>query len=139
MKMNDGNMVKIKLWDTAGQERFRSISLSTVKNSKGIVIVFDVSEKATFEKLDTWMKMIKEENNDIPIVIFGNKCDIENRQVPKEEAEKYAESKGVLFFETSAKNNQGLNEGFRKLCENVYNNCGVNKGFKLDGKDNKKK
>ena len=141
MVMDDGNKVKIKLWDTAGQERFRSISLSTVKHSKGIIVVFDVCDKASFDKLDYWIEIIKNESDTIPIVLFGNKCDREDRQVTTEDARNYAEKRGLLYFETSAKTNQGLNEGFKSLVEIVYSNNKGGKGFKLDnqGKDGEKK
>ena len=120
MTMPDGNKVSIKIWDTAGQERFRSIALQSLRTSKGIAVVFNVADKTSFDKINYWLEQIKNVSVNIPIVLFGNKCDLENRQVTKEEAENYAKEKNILYFETSAKNNIGVKEGFEALAIKAY-------------------
>ena len=120
MTMPDGNKVSIKIWDTAGQERFRSIALQSLRTSKGIAVVFNVADKTSFDKINYWLEQIKNVSVNIPIVLFGNKCDLENRQVSKEEAENYAKEKNILYFETSAKNNIGVKEGFEALAIKAY-------------------
>ena len=139
MTMSDKNVVTIKIWDTAGQERFRSISIKTVRTSKGVIVVFDVTKKSTFEKVSDWIEKIKEVSEDIPIVLFGNKCDLENREVTKEEAQQFADKNGFLYFETSAKDNIGVKEGFEALAEKAYDKSGLSQGFKLKQQKTKKK
>ena len=121
MKMKDGKEMKIIIWDTAGQDRFHSIATSTIKNSQGIVVSFDVSSKKTFESVPSWLEDIKSNNNKIPIILFGNKCDLmEKREVEEEEAEEFANKINLLYLETSAKENINIKEGFEKIIELAY-------------------
>ena len=137
MIMSDGNKVTIKILDTPGQERFRSMALNTIRGSKGIVLVFSFTDKRSFEKLDYWLEQIKNESKDMPVVLFGNKCDEEERrEVSKEETQQYADKNGILYFETSSKNNIGIKEGFKTICEIVYKKIEEEKRFKID--ENKK-
>ena len=140
MKMRDGKEMKIILWDTAGQERFFSIAMSTVRNSQGVILVFDVGNKKTFENINMWLEKIRAITSNLPIVLFGNKCDIGNREVTKEEAQKLANSKKMIYFETSAKNNTGINEGFEELINEAYDMFKFQKGKDLsEVNDDKKK
>ena len=139
MTMPDGNKVSIKIWDTAGQERFRSIALQSLRTSKGIAVVFDVTSKISFDKINYWLDEIKNVSVNIPIVLFGNKCDLENRQVSKEEAENYAKEKNILYFETSAKNNIGVKEGFEALAIKAYEKLGNSNNINIKIKNTKTK
>lgn len=90
LNIRDHN-VKIQIWDTAGQERYRAITNAYYKGSKGAVIVFDISRKETFDHVDRWHEDIcKNGDKDICIILLGNKCDIENRAIRKEEAQEKA-------------------------------------------------
>ena len=90
--VNDRN-IKVNIWDTAGQERFRSITLSYYKGSKGAVIVYDVSRRETFEHIEKWHQDIVENTNeDIAIILVGNKCDLTFREITTEEAEEKAKN-----------------------------------------------
>jgi len=95
-KLEDGKEIKLFLFDTAGQERFRSIALKSVKNSQGVMLVFDVTNKKSFESLVKWLEDIKEEDNNFSMILFGNKCDLPNREVSEEEAENFA--KKIIFL-----------------------------------------
>jgi small GTP-binding protein len=80
--------IKVNIWDTAGQERFRSITLSYYKGSKGAIIVFDVSRRETFDHIEKWHKDITQNSEEnISIIVVGNKCDVETRNVTIEEAQ----------------------------------------------------
>ena len=92
-KLEDGKEIKLFLYDTAGQERFRSIALKSVKNSQGVMLVFDVTNKKSFDSLVKWLEDIKEEDNNFSMILFGNKCDLPNREVSEEEAENFAKKK----------------------------------------------
>jgi len=122
VELNNGEKIKLKLWDTAGEERFRSISFNSLKSSHGCIIVFDLGSKKSFEKVVNWLTDIREESK-IPIVLFGNKCDIEQKQVNKEEIEAFCQKEGLIYFETSAKLNKGIKEGMNKICELAYEHC----------------
>lgn len=140
MKMKDGNEMKLIIWDTAGQERFHSISTGTIKNSQGIVVSFDLTNKKTFLNVKKWLEDIRDNNDKIPIVLFGNKCDIlEKREVEEEQAEEFAKTNNLTYFETSAKENININEGFRKIAEDAYEKAGGSLGMQLDKQNNNKK
>ena len=141
MKMKDGTQMKVILWDTAGQERFKTMTKTPIKASQGIVIVFDLTKKVTFENLDNWVKTIKENNNNAPIALFGNKSDmIEEIEINNEDAENYAKEKGMFYFETSAKENVNIKEGLNKIIEESYEKAEGEIGTQLKkGKNSKKK
>ena len=121
MKMKDGNEMKIILWDTAGQERFRSVSSSTIKNSQGIIVCFSLIDEKSYKNVLSWLQNIRDESTKIPIVLFGNKCDLEDqRKISKEEAEQFAHRHGIPYFETSAKENINLKEGLDRIVEDAY-------------------
>ena len=115
MKMEDGQEMKLVIWDTAGQERFQSIALSSIKNSQGVIVVFDVTSQKSFNNVLRWLEQINEKTNNVVIVLFGNKCDMEEREVSREDAEKLAKEHNLSYFETSAKTKMNIYEGFQKL------------------------
>ena len=142
MKMKDGNDMKLIIWDTAGQERFHSISLSTIKSSQGIIVAFDITNRPTFENVVNWLKEIRDNSNAIPIVLFGNKSDLEDkRTVTTQEAENFSKKNDIIYFETSAKENKNIQEGFKELAELAYQKSGRNIGMQLkkNGKKQKNK
>ena len=75
--LKSGKEIKLILWDTAGQERFRSAALKAVRSAQGVVLVFDVTKKETFENITDWMTQIKDNFKNPSVVLFGNKSDIE--------------------------------------------------------------
>ena len=113
----------IVFWDTAGQERFRSANIKCIRSVNGIILVFDFTDRTSFEHLEIWLREIR--NNfpdDTVIVLFGNKIDIEKDkwEVTSEEASKFAEKYHFAYFETSAKTRQGINEGLSYLVNAIY-------------------
>ena len=142
--LKNGNEIKLILWDTAGQERFRSIALKAIKAVQGIVVVFDVTEKSSFENVGLWLEEIKENLQNPCLVLFGNKIDLEEDkwQVTTEEAKKYAEKMNLTYFQTSAKTKAGIKEGFSYIVNETYkkvqgkndddNNIDIKKKKKLD-------
>lgn len=135
MKMNDGTEIKVIIWDTAGQERFHSISSGTIKNSQGIIVAFALDDLSSFNNVITWLQDVREISTSIPIVLFGNKCDlVDNRKVEKEEAEEFANNNEVTYFETSAKENINIKEGFDKIIEEAYKKAVYEESIKLQAK-----
>lgn len=109
--------VKLKIWDTAGQERFRNITKQYYKGADGILLVYDITDRNSFEKIKDWMKQIQENTikEQIGIVLLGNKCDLEDRQVSLEEGQNIAKEYGILFWETSAFKDKNITESFEGL------------------------
>ena len=131
--MKDGNEIKLIIWDTAGQERFHSIATSTIKGSHGIILTFDLTKRSSFNSLESWLNDIKENSNEVPVIIFGNKCDLfENYEVENEEAKKFAKEHNLQYFETSAKQNVNVQEGFNSIAEIAYEKYSGNNSLDLN-------
>ncbi|KAL3313848.1 Ras- protein Rab-3 [Cichlidogyrus casuarinus] len=93
----DGKTIKLQIWDTAGQERFRTITSSYYRGAMGILLVYSVTQRGSFENISSWTKAIAENANaNVEKIIVGNKCDMtEEREVSKEEGEKVARDHNV--------------------------------------------
>jgi Ras-related protein Rab-6A len=114
--------VRLQLWDTAGQERFRSLIPSYIRDSSVAVVVFDVSNRASFLNSSKWIDDVRaERGNDVVIALVGNKTDLgnEKRQVSTEEGEERAKRDDLLFMECSAKAGYNVKGLFRKLATSL--------------------
>lgn len=110
----------MQLWDTAGQERFRALIPSYVRDADVCLIVIDVGIKATLDGVNRWLDFVRESRGqDALIFIVGNKSDLTDREITKEEAEEYAERNGYPYIEVSAKNGNNIHNLFRKLSERL--------------------
>ncbi|CAM9290566.1 unnamed protein product [Chrysoparadoxa australica] len=109
--------VRLQLWDTAGQERFRSLIPSYIRDSSVAVIVYDISNRASFLNTSKWIEDVRSERGyDVVIMLVGNKTDLnDRRQVSVEEGEDKASEEGIMFIETSAKAGYNIKALFRKL------------------------
>jgi len=114
--------VRLQLWDTAGQERFRSLIPSYIRDSSVAVVVYDVTNRASFLNTSKWVEDVRaERGNDVVICLVGNKTDLGNdkRQVSTEEGEEKATKDGLLFMECSAKAGYNVKSLFRKLATSL--------------------
>ena len=120
----EGNDVKVQIWDTAGQERYKSITSAYYKGCLGAFLVYDITNKKTFESIDKWMIDIKNSGEqNMTILLIGNKSDLESsRQVSIEEGNKKAEQYNIAFIETSALNGSNIEKAFDLMVREVYNN-----------------
>jgi len=113
--------IRLILWDTAGQERFRSLIPSYLKNADCIIIVYDITNKDSFNSLTHWLNDAK--NNTIEGTIFvicGNKIDLkEKRVVTNEEIDEYIKKENLLYVECSAMNGEGIKELFNLIAKNL--------------------
>lgn len=114
----DGQNVKLQIWDTAGQERFRAITKAYYRGAHGILVVFDISRRETFEKTRLWIDSIREssQSGGIDAILIGNKADL-SRAVTREEAEELAKDYGIQYYETSAKENKNVDTAFYELAK----------------------
>ena len=116
-----GKDIKLKIWDTAGQERYHNITSQIYKGADGIILVFDVNEEISFTKIKDWIEQIKSNvsQEEISLILLGNKCDIEERAISKEQGQEMANSLNVNYYETSALNGTGINEAFEGLTKEI--------------------
>lgn len=133
----DDRLITMQIWDTAGQERFQSLSKSYYRGTDALMLCFDVTRKETFKNLDFWKENffsnseIESTQGDFPVVVLGNKVDLEGREVKEEvsvknhltikEAEKWCENSGVnfQFFNVSAKDSKNVEQAFLFLAQKV--------------------
>ena len=110
----DSKKIKLQIWDTAGQERFKTITTSYYKGAHAILIVFDITDRDSFDHVRNWMADIdKFAKEGVLRILVGNKCDLEqNRKVRKEEAEEIAKKYGINYIETSAKDTINVDDLF---------------------------
>jgi len=119
----DDKRIKLQIWDTAGQERFRTITTSYFRGAQGILLVYDVCDRRSFESIRNWVSQIQQ-HADVHVnkLLVGNKCDmLDEKVVSTEEGKKLAKEFGIEFFECSAKNNINVEEAFMSIARGVKN------------------
>ena len=119
--LENGDKVKICIFDTNGQERFKSISFNMLKNAEGVLLLYDITDRNSFDSIKGWMDSIFQyKDESFPIVLIGNKSDREDdRVVQTEEGENEAKKYNVKLFETSCKNNINISEPILYLISKV--------------------
>ena len=143
----DNFQLKVQIWDTAGMERYRSITNAYYKGAKGVIVVYDICRKKSFENVDKWIDDFKSKaDDDAVIILIGNKSDLdEKREVSKEEAESKAQKNKFGFMETSAKDNNNVQKAFETLFHEIVkiyknkNNIEFNDNKGRDGEIKKDK
>jgi small GTP-binding protein len=118
----EGQDVKVQIWDTAGQEIFRSIIRSYYRDSACAIIVYDITDKTTFDKVEDWIRDVRNlAPPDCLLALFGNKMDLDvQRAVLTEQGQDLADHHGMLFFETSAASGQNVVQAFKECVTSVY-------------------
>lgn len=117
LKIN-GIDINLQIWDTAGQERFKSITKNFIKDSDGILFVYDITQKKTFDNLKTWIRLSEDSTEGFEKIIVGNKIDLENeRNVSREIVKKFCEDKKIREFEISAKIGTNVDDVFETLAK----------------------
>lgn len=113
---------RLKVWDTAGQERFRTITSIYYRGANIVMLMFDLTNKNTFDGLNKWIQEIKHqmENDNYEIVLIGNKCeDIKTREIEINKIHSFAEHHGMDYFEVSAKKNINVDTTFFNIAKKI--------------------
>ena len=128
-KVND-KIIKIEIWDTAGSERFASITKNYYRGAQGVFIVYDITQKNTFDKIEVWLNEIKNyTKEEVDIILIGNKNDLENlRTVSNNMLINLGKNLGLAVMETSAKEFINIKEAFYLLIKEMYSRVAKNLG-----------
>ncbi|XP_076927780.1 ras-related protein RABA4d-like [Bidens hawaiensis] len=118
----DEKTVKAQIWDTAGQERYRAVTSAYYRGAVGAMLVYDMTKRQTFEHMTRWLEELRSHtNNDIVIMLVGNKCDLASlRAVPVEDAQEFAERENLCFMETSALESTNVESAFLTALTEIY-------------------
>lgn len=138
--------ITLQLWDTAGQERYRSVTRTFYHRARGVIVVFDLSNRQTLEAVTRWLMEIRENCDEIPRILVGNKCDA-LREVKEEDAFEVAKRFNLPYFETSAKEDINITSAFDKLVSIIHSqeekrnkiHNANNRGIELDNNKKRKK
>lgn len=115
------NTLRLQIWDTAGQERFGPVRQKYYKGARGAVVVFDLARSESFDRLDFWVKEVKQACGDIPIVFVGNKADL-RPVVTAEQIQDFAAGYHLSYIETSAKTGMNTVKPFLLLAPLILDN-----------------
>ena len=119
--------VKLQIWDTAGQEKYMSINKNLFQRVQGIILMYDLTKRETFERLTIWLNIIKQMTNEIPIILVANKLDEEDNEesgriVETDEGEAFAKENEFQFLEASGLNGTNVDKVFNNISELIIKN-----------------
>ena len=115
--------IALQIWDTAGQERFRSITKSFFRNTNGILFVYDITSRRSFQSVKDWIKDSEMHDSGFEKILVGNKIDLEpKREVQTDELKEYGLKKKIDIIETSAKERINIDEAFKKIVDLILGN-----------------
>jgi small GTP-binding protein len=116
-----GRDLEVQIWDTAGQEQYRSLSPVYFRSAAAALLVFDITNRTSFENLDDWLSSFRNASNDqAALFLLGNKSDLhEQRKVESQEGEDWAQKHGCRYFETSARMGDGIPAVFKAVVEKL--------------------
>ncbi len=116
-----GTEVRLIIWDTGGQDAFATVRSQFYKGASGVLCLFDLTNRESFNHVPKWLEEIKTNTKDVPVVIVGNKSDLPDRQVSREEAEALADKANLSYVESSAKTGAGVGDCFAIIAGQILN------------------
>ena len=130
--LNNTDVIKCQIWDTAGQESFAPLIKTYYRDVGGIILMYDVNDRKTYNDLTFWLNEIEKNSPEwvISKLLIANKIDGDNRVVSTEEGQKFAQENGFSFVEISVKKEFDVSYVLKKLVEDVYEQKEDNKGIK---------
>jgi len=122
-----GKKIKLQIWDTAGQERFRTITSSYYRGAHGICVVYDVTDMDSFNNVNQWLQEIdRYATEGVNKLLVGNKSDMSDKKVVEfTVAKEFADSLGIPFLETSAKNASNVEQAFLTMARQIKERMGT--------------
>jgi len=112
--------VSAQLWDLGGQESFRSLRKLYLEGANGGLVIFDLTDRNSFDKLNEWIESFKNARGEQPLLLIGNKSDLENKiKITDKEASQYAKNNNMDLILTSAKTGKNVEEAFIKLTKRI--------------------
>ena len=147
---NKKKVIKLQVWDTAGQERYMALNKNLFQKVQGIILMYDLTNRDSFEHVQSWLNLIKKNVSNKTVMLVGNKLDLaeEKRIVTEEEGEDIGKKNDMLFFEGSGASGENVDKIFTKMAEEVYTKLidersekgeYENKNLKLDKNKSEKK
>lgn len=138
VQIDDNKLVKAQIWDTAGQERYRSIASSYYRGAVGALLVYDVTDRNSFNHVPMWLKEVEENaEKDCLIMLVGNKMDLqEQRTVFVRDGRSFARKNGLAFIETSALDATGVETAFQRILQEIYKTQTKKQLKNVSGKSN---
>ena len=120
IELKNGRKIRLQIWDTCGQEKFMSITKNYFRGCSAALFVFDVTKKDTFNNLKEWLNLFNEFNDEKTIkILIGNKNDLKQKDVNKEEIDKFAKAYFAKYFEISALNKEDIDKKFDEIFGNL--------------------
>ncbi|TFG22502.1 MAG: GTP-binding protein [Promethearchaeota archaeon] len=112
--------VSAQIWDLGGQESFKSLRKLYLEGANGGLLIFDMTVKKTFEKLNEWVQSFQEIRGKQPLLLIGNKIDLESKiKIKENEAKKFAQKNKMAFLLTSAKTGDNVETAFKNLIKTI--------------------
>ncbi len=144
LKIDSYTQVNMNIWDTAGQEKYRSMTRDYLRNSHGVFLVFDLSNKKSFDSLNLWLGDINNSdiNKNYVKMLIGNKYDSKTKEVDKETAKKFGEENDMKYLEVSAKDGINIESMFEMMgtaCAKILEKENKGEADKSESRFKKKK
>ena len=147
---NKKKVIKLQVWDTAGQERYMALNKNLFQKVQGIILMYDLTNRDSFEHIQSWLNLIKKNVSNKTVMLVANKLDLaeEKRIVTEEEGEDIGKKNDMLFFEGSGASGENVDKIFTKMAEEIYTKLidersekgeYENKNLKLDKNKSEKK
>lgn len=116
----ENNTVSVQIWDLGGQDAYKKLRKLYLEGSQGALVVFDKTDDRSFDNLDDWVNSFRETLPEVPMVLIGNKIDLEDQiKIKEESAQKYAQERGMDYLSTSAKTGEKVEDAFKHLIRHV--------------------